>query len=120
MYLNEFFEDNGGVIFCFVYDGAGKPVNCVELMGDESIESVLESCKEGWPYADPYDPENYNGMTIPEFRQDFENWGAQQIAEIAGYSKPILFPNEMGCAGTKLFKKLLEQDDAEEDRSATV
>lgn len=105
MFLNEIYEDNAGNIFVIVEDGEGRVLNLIQLPADITEEELRTACKEGWPDADPYDPDDYCGKSMDEMAIEIANERATNyIAEIAGYSMPIIFPDVMGLAGQKLFK----------------
>ena len=106
MWLCEIYECNDGDIFCFVLDAFGRPVNCIKIPNDTPWDELKEAVKEGFPDADPYDPNDFCGKTPSELLKEFD-LTTVQIAELAGYSKPILFPDMMGVAGKKLFRELL-------------
>lgn len=107
MYFNFFYEDNAGNIFVFVYY-RDDLINVVHLRGNESIESVMDSCDSGWPFADEYNPENYGGLSMTAFLDELDIMGAEIIAEING-REPILYPEDMGEAGRKLFQSLIAE-----------
>lgn len=102
MFLNEFYEDNAGNIFVFVYY-RDDLINVIHLRGDESIESVMDSCDSGWPFADEYNPDYYGGLSMTAFLAKLDIMGAKVVAEING-REPILYPANMGVAGRKLFQ----------------
>lgn len=110
MYFNYFCEDNAGNIFVFVYY-RDDLINVVHLRGDESIESVMDSCDSGWPFADEYNPEDYGGLSMTMFLAELDIMGAKIIAEISG-CEPILYPADMGMAGRKLFQSLIAERSA--------
>ena len=107
MNLCEIYECNNGDIFAFVLDKEGHPVNCVKIEDTTPPDEFLEAAKEGFPDADPYDPDDFCGKTLPELLEEFEET-VDHIAELAGYCKPILFPELMGCAGRNLFRELIQ------------
>lgn len=105
MFLNEFYEDNAGNIFVIVEDGEGRVLNLIHVPDDITEDELKDVCKAGWPDADPYDPAEYNGKLLEEMALEIANEKATNyIAEIAGYSMPIIFPDVMGMAGQKLFR----------------
>ncbi len=110
MYFNFFYEDNAGNIFVFVYY-RDDLINVVHLRGNESIESVMDSCDSGWPFADEYNPENYGGLSMTAFLDELDIMDAEVIAEING-REPILYPADMGAAGRKLFQSLIAERSA--------
>ena len=110
MYSNFFCEDNAGNIFVLVYY-CHDLINIVHLRGDESIESVMDSCEAGWPFADEYNPEDYGGLSMRAFLAEPDIMGAEIIAEING-REPILYPADMGEAGRKLFQSLIAERSA--------
>ena len=71
-------------------------INVVHLHGDESIESVMDSCDSGWPFADEYNPEDYGGVSMTAFLSELD----------------ILYPADMGAAGRKLFQSLIAERSA--------
>lgn len=83
MYSNFFCEDNAGDIFVFVYY-RDDLINVIHLHGDESIETVMDSCETGWPFADEYNPEDYGGLSMTAFLAELDIMGAEIIAEING------------------------------------
>lgn len=110
MYSNFFCEDNAGDIFVFVYY-RNDLINVIHLHGDESIEAVMDSCETGWPFADEYNPEDYGGLSMTAFLAELDIMGAEIIAEING-REPILYPEDMGEAGRKLFQSLIAERSA--------
>ena len=110
MYSNFFCEDNAGDIFVFVYY-RDDLINVIHLHGDESIEAVMDSCETGWPFADEYNPEDYGGLSMTAFLAELDIMGAEIIAEING-REPILYPENMGAAGRKLFQSLIAERSA--------
>lgn len=111
MYLNEFYEDNAGNIFCFVRDFAGVYLNVIRVPNDISSDKLKSVCKNGWPDADPYKSSDYCGKSMSELNEEFDFYNnTQHIAEIFGYSNPIVFPERMGIAGRKLFKEWIGND----------
>ena len=105
MFLNEIYEDNAGNIFVIVEDGEGRVLNLIQLPSDITEDELRAACKKGWPDADPYDPDDYCGKSMDEMAIEIANEkGTNLIAEITGYSMPIIFPDVMGLAGQKLFK----------------
>lgn len=110
MYYNFFCENNVGDIFVFVYY-RDDLINVVHLRGDESIESVMDSCDSGWPFADEYNPEDYGGLSMTAFLAELDIMGAEVIAEING-REPILYPADMGEAGRRLFASMIERSAA--------
>ena len=109
MFLNEFYEDNAGNIFCFVLSNDGTPLNMIHVPDNLAFEKLATACKEGWPDADPYDPDDYCGKSVTELSEEYDLCsGVQFIGEIFGYCEPTLFPRRMGIAGRKLFKEWLK------------
>lgn len=105
MFLNEIYEDNAGNIFVIVEDGENRILNLIQLPADITEDELRAACKEGWPDADPYDPAEYGGKSVSEMAIEIANERETNfIAEIAGYSMPIIFPDVMGMAGQKLFQ----------------
>lgn len=103
MYLSEFFEDNAGHVFAVVLNEFGDVLNVVRAITPDDLK---RNCEYGWPDADEYDPDDFNGKTPSDIYSEFKN-DLNLIAELDGTSKPILFPLEMGIAGHKLFAPLL-------------
>ena len=110
MYANFFCENNTGDIFVAVYY-RDDLINVVHLRGDESIESVMDSCDSGWPFADEYNPEDYGGLSMTAFLAELDIMGAEIIAEINDREQ-ILYPEDMGAAGRKLFQSLIAERSA--------
>lgn len=108
MFLNEFYEDNAGNIFCFVLSNDGTPLNVIHVPDNLSYEQLTVACKNGWPDADPYDPSDFCGKSMTNLREEFDLVNSTKfIAEIFGRCEPTLFPHSMGVAGRKLFKEWL-------------
>lgn len=105
MYLVEIYECNNGNIFAFVLNSEGKPMNCVHIPDGMTYSELVNAAKEGFPDADPYDPDDFCGKDLTSLQEEFDiTDGCYHIAELSGYCKPILFPKVMGCAGKKLFQ----------------
>lgn len=47
MFLNEFYEDNAGNIFCFVLANDGDPLNVIHVPNNLAFEKLAKACKEG-------------------------------------------------------------------------
>jgi hypothetical protein len=109
MFLNEFYEDNAGNIFCFVLANDGDPLNVIHVPNNLAFEKLAKACKEGWPDADPYDPNDFCGKNMLELLEEYDLCGSVHlIGEIFGYCEPTLFPHQMGISGRKLFKEWLK------------
>lgn len=109
MFLNEFYEDNAGNIFCFVLANNGDPLNVIHVPNNLAFEKLAKACKEGWPDADPYDPDDFCGKNMLELLEEYDLCGSVHlIGEIFGCCEPTLFPHQMGISGRKLFKEWLK------------
>jgi hypothetical protein len=102
-----FFEDNGGMIHAFTLeDGSVKNY----LHGFEQsawdVGELLRSAALGFEDADPYDPDEFGGVTLEEMYHEIaESDEIETPALIAEISPEwiALYPKAMGAAGRVLF-----------------
>ena len=103
------YENNGGGIAAIIREGE-KIVNI--LFGFEdgglSYAEFIARAREGFPWADPYDPADHEGCSMEEVAAEIEDADPgviepdELIAEITE-RKIIIYPHAMGVAGEILF-----------------
>lgn len=99
-----FYENNGGMIYAIVFDGE-KIVNILPGFEDQmlTLKEIIELAKEGFPYSDEFEPNQWSNCTIEEvFERSTED---DLIAEITEECVK-LYPENMGDAGKELFEVL--------------
>ena len=103
-----FYENNGGMIYAIVFDG-GKIVNIIPGLEDQQLSSqeVIELAGKGFPFADEFEPDQWNGYTMQQILEEAENGESdgtvELIAEITA-DKVSLYPEKMGCSAKELFE----------------
>ncbi len=126
-YSTKFYETNGGTIQAVTRDGSGRVVAVVgdleQLRGEG--ESILKAAREGWPYADDFDPEQWGGLSMDEAAEEIEAaahapYGQERGADLIAETHPVpsaytprqyiesvtFYWESMGYAGKDLFKDL--------------
>lgn len=110
MCIAEFYENNAGYIYAVITNEDGELLNICEIPDGTSLYELNQALKEGYAYADPYDPDDYNGVSVEDFRDELENSdGVEHIAtmqgnELAANCTTVVYPDVMGCAGKELFQ----------------
>lgn len=95
-----FYENNGGMIYAIVFDGE-KIVNIISGFEDQmlSFHELIEIAKEGFPYSDEFEPNQWSNCTMEEvFERSAED---DLIAEVEDTVK--IYPENMGISGRELF-----------------
>lgn len=111
-----FYENNGGGI-CAVVEEDGKAVKVLAGFeyGSFNTAELVDDAADGFPNADEYNPDEWNGLTLEEAAEEVAEGGPgnEWIATISGTSyceKAVtLYPDSMGYAGKKLFGLLPEE-----------
>lgn len=96
-----FYENNGGMIYAIVFDGE-KIVNIISGFEDQmlSFQELIEIAKEGFPYSDEFEPNQWSNCTMEEvFERSTED---DLIAEITEECVKLYLEN-MGISGRELF-----------------
>lgn len=95
-----FYENNGGMIYAIVFDDK-KIVNIISGFEDQmlSYQELIEIAKEGFPYSDEFEPNQWSNCTMEEvFERSAED---DLIAEVEDTVK--IYPENMGISGRELF-----------------
>ncbi len=103
MYKVKMYEDNAGGISAVVqyYDELVNYIYGFQFIEHPNVSDLLNSARDGFEYADPFDPDNFSGMTLAECAA----WAEAEcdlIAEISD-KEITLYPKAMGDAGRYLF-----------------
>ena len=101
-----FFENNGGGLSAVVKenDKVVKVLTGFEY-GNFNTGDFIDDAANGFPNADEFDPNDWNGLTVGK--------AADLIATVGRNcrSKSVtLYPDDMGYAGRKLFGLLREEE----------
>lgn len=114
MFKTELWEDNGGGVHAIVYSGT-EPVNVVchlENPPTLSTQELIRAGVYGFPDADPYDPDENDGLTAQqladEITRQFNTDGTPLVEPcqcIAGFDhdEVTLYPLRMGYSALSLF-----------------
>lgn len=127
-YTTKFYENNGGYIYAVAFEN-GKVTNiisCVDNNGELTGSEALEAAREGWPYADAFNPDDWSGLSMEQAAEELkeesekqagEERGADLIVEVEptpAYVKGLPFAtfywDRMGSAGLDFFKDLDEPE----------
>ena len=105
----DFYEDNAGGVSAIVRGSSGELVNAINNLELSSKPGdVLRAAVNGWPYADGYDLDDNNGMTMAETEAwlinavERNNGGCAYIGYVT--DKLVeLYIDEMGASARALF-----------------
>ena len=111
-----FFEDNGGGLSAVVKenDKVVKVLTGFEY-GNFNTGDFIDDAANGFPNADEFDPNDWNGLTLEKAAEEVSNHciGIDLIATVGRNcrSKSVtLYPDDMGYAGRRLFGLLREEE----------
>lgn len=126
-YTTKFYETNGGYIYAVAFEN-GKVANIISCVDNYKFtgEEALEAAREGWPYADAFNPDDWSGLSMEQAAEELEEEtetpageerGADLIAEVRptpAYVKGLPFAtfywDRMGATGLEFFKNLDEPE----------
>lgn len=125
-YTTKFYEVNGGYIYAVAFED-GKVTNiisCVDSNGELTGSEALKAAREGWPYADDFNPDDWSGLSMEQAAEELEEEtetpageerGADLIAKVRptpAYVKGLPFAtfywDHMGVTGLEFFKDVDE------------
>lgn len=108
-----FYEDNGGGIHAIVTDDHDNVTNVLTGFHMDAaawdLSDLIASAKQGFPYADEYNPDEFSGLSMDEAAREIADMD-DLIAEISADAEAI-YPTNMGCAGKTLFNVVMDWDD---------
>lgn len=115
-YVTEFFEDNGGAICAVVYKD-GKLANIIPHLEQEqpgSGKQLIEAAQEGWPYADEYNADEFDGLEMQEVVDEFRRFVEERtncLILAVSDSSFDMHEDDMGEAGKYILSDLLSKED---------
>lgn len=111
-----FFENNGGGLSAVVKenDKFVKVLTGFEY-GNFNTAEFFDDAADGFPNADPFEPNDWGGLTLEEAAESVSNEdvGNTLIATVnrnCRLRSMVLYPDDMGYAGRKLFGLLREEE----------
>lgn len=123
-YTTNFYETNAGYIYAVAFEN-GKVTNiisCVDSNGELTGSKALEAAREGWPYADAFNPDDWSGLSMEQAAEELEKEtetpaGEERVTDLIAEVKPTpayvkglpfatFYWDRMGYAGLELFKDL--------------
>lgn len=112
-YVTEFYENNGGAICAVVYKD-GELSNIIPHLEQEqpgSGKQLIEAAREGWPYADEYNADEFDGMemqeVVDEFHRFAEERAAYLILAVSGSAFDV-HEDDMGEAGRYILSDIIQ------------
>lgn len=126
-YTAKFYEVNGGYIYAVAFEN-GKVTNIISCVDNSTFTGAeaLKAAREGWPYADAFNPDDWSGLSMEQAAEALEEEtetpageerGADLIAEVRStpaYVKGLPFAtfywDRMGETGLEFFEDLDEPE----------